>query len=290
MEEIKIKKVNNYMAMLRNLRNIDKAGVSDEHIAKVCAGLEHAPAIMTSKQLPFRFWSAYKSLRSASSDTRLIDSVENALNASIANLPKLDGKVMALCDNSGSAHGTLQSKYGSVRVSEIANLTAVLTGMVAEHGEVGIFGDKLKTMKIDPTGSVLQQAEKVNKIGNGIGQGTETGIWLFWDNAIKNKKHYDHVFVYSDMQAGHGGLYTNSANTPTKPFRWKNENSRHVDVPNLIKHYREKVNPDVKVYLVQVAGYGDALIPEAYDKTYILGGWSDGIIRFADKMNKITNK
>jgi hypothetical protein len=43
------------------------------------------------------------------------------------------------------------------------------------------------------------------------------------------------------------------------------------------------------VYLVQVAGYQDTLIPEFYDRTYILGGWGDGLLKFADKMNKMNS-
>lgn len=38
--------------------------------------------------------------------------------------------------------------------------------------------------------------------------------------------------------------------------------------------------------MVQVAGYQDTIIPEFYDKTYILGGWGDGLLRFAASMSK----
>lgn len=40
----------------------------------------------------------------------------------------------------------------------------------------------------------------------------------------------------------------------------------------------------VTVFLVQVAGYQDTIVPEFYDRTYILGGWSDGLLRFAAQM------
>ena len=41
------------------------------------------------------------------------------------------------------------------------------------------------------------------------------------------------------------------------------------------------------VYLVQTAGYKDVLIPEYFDKTFILGGWSSNIPLFAAKMSEI---
>jgi len=36
--------------------------------------------------------------------------------------------------------------------------------------------------------------------------------------------------------------------------------------------------------LVQVAGSLDTIMLEFYNKTYILGGWNDGILRFAAEM------
>jgi hypothetical protein len=46
----------------------------------------------------------------------------------------------------------------------------------------------------------------------------------------------------------------------------------------------------VKVFLVQIAGYQDTLMPEFYDRTYILGGWGEGLLRFAAEMAAITQQ
>jgi len=286
MKAVKISKVNNYMAILRNLRNIDQAKVSDEHIDKVCAALTHLPAIEQSKQLPFRFYSAYNELVKAGANRKLIAAAEKAMELSVVNLPRLEGTVASLCDNSGSAHGAFTSSLGSMRVATIANLQAVITGMVTEGtSTVHPFGDRLETVDIDRTRGIFSQLAEVEKKAAKVGQGTETGIWLFWDQAIKNKTHYDHCFVYSDMQAGHGGLY--ASGTIPKEFSWDKRGGRHIDVAALINKYRAEVNPNVQVYLVQVAGYGDTIVPEIYDKTYILGGWSTGILKFADKVSKL---
>ena len=152
------------------------------------------------------------------------------------------------------------------------------------------FGDTLKKVKVDPSRGVLEQASEVNDLGNTVGGGTETGIWTFWDRAIQKKEHWDHVFVYSDMQAGHGQLYTSGGKHAPTGFAWDDgyggrHRSTYVDVPALIKAYREQVNPNVQVFLVQVGGYGDTIVPEIYDKTYILGGWSDAILKFAHKVS-----
>ncbi len=268
-----------HMALLRNLRNFHQNGVAPElyldKLVKTAKG---------GKQLPFRYYSAYQQLKSTGVSGNVLDAVEKCLEISLGELPKFKGKVMSLCDNSGSAQGTTTSSMGTVKVSDIANLTAVLTGRIADDGYIGIFGDKLEVKSVRKTDSVFDQVSKADKIGQGIGGGTENGIWLFFDKAIKQKEHWDHIFVYSDMQAGHGGLYGLNTNN-YKDYLWNN--SRHIDVAKLVNTYREQVNKDVKVYLVQVAGYRDVLVPEYYDKTYILGGWGDGLLKFAHYLSKV---
>ncbi|MGZ3759767.1 MAG: TROVE domain-containing protein, partial [Mucilaginibacter sp.] len=48
-----------YMALLRNLRNIQEAGVSYAHFEKVCARLANADEVAKAKQFPFRYLAAY---------------------------------------------------------------------------------------------------------------------------------------------------------------------------------------------------------------------------------------
>jgi hypothetical protein len=160
----------------------------------------------------------------------------------------------------------------------------VLTGLISEDGVVGVFGDNLKYMPVRKKSSIMDQTNAASKIGRGIGGGTEHGIWLALDDAIKNKKHWDNIFVYSDMQAGHGGLFGNSRSYTDYVWNGKDHWNHYIDVPKLIHDYRAKVNSKVNVFLVQIAGYEDTLLPEYYDRTYIIGGWSGSILKFAKRM------
>lgn len=269
-----------HMALLRNLRNLHQNSVNpDLYVEKLINTAKNG------KQLPFRYYAAYQQLKAANGEPKVLDAVEKCLQISLGELPKFSGRVMSLCDNSGSAQGTTTSSMGTVKISDIANLTAILTGMASEDGYIGIFGDRLKTVKIEKDKSVFKQVEEADKIGKGIGGGTENGIWIFFDKAIRKKEVFDHIFVYSDMQAGHGGLYGTNP-SEYKDYKW--QNTRNIDVAKLIKTYRAKVNPNVNIYLVQVAGYKDILVPEYYDKTYILGGWGDGLLKFAHYLQTIS--
>lgn len=270
-----------HMALLRNLRNLEQSGVDTSlFTSKLIEGAEKG------QQLPFRYWSAYNAVKRAGGSPVVLDAVEECLEVSLGNLPHFSGRVISLCDNSGSAKGTTTSSLGSVQMSTIANLTGVITGKVADEGFVGIFGDRLEIMPVTKKGSVMQHLEEANRIGDGIGGGTENGIWLFFRDAIKNKDFYDHIFVYSDMQAGHGGLF-GLRTSDYADFGWPS-NTRMIDVPKLVNKYRAEVNPDVQVYLVQVAGYQDTIIPEFYDKTYILGGWSEGLLKWAAMLSGVS--
>lgn len=264
-----------HMALLRNLRNLAQNNVDINLFST-----KLKDGVRGGKQLPFRYLSAFKEL---SSFPNIQDLVEDCLDISIDNVPHFKGKTMCLSDNSGSAQGTTTSSMGAISVSQIGNLMSIITAKASDEGYVGIFGDRLEVMPIRKRSSVFDDVKKADVHGKHIGRATENGIWLFFDRAIKKKEHWDNIFVYSDMQAGHGGLY---GCNPSE-YRKYSINGRYIDVAMLISEYRKQVNPNVMVYLVQTAGYSDTLVPEFYDKTFIIGGWSTGIFGFANQMNQI---
>ena len=268
-----------HMALLRNIRNLLKAGAPRElWLKKLVATAERG------KQLPFRYLSAFNANKGAPGD--VLDAIEECLELSVGNLPTLNGRSLVLTDNSGSAHGCPISELSTMTVAQIGNLMGVLTAMISDEGYVGVFGDTLKTEAIRKRASIMDQSNRMNRLGGTVGGGTEHGIWLALDKAIKQKEHWDNIFVYSDMQAGHGGLFGTNPRL-YRDYLWKGQsryNSRYIDVPKLVAEYRNKVNSKVNVFLVQIAGYEDTLLPEYYDRTYIIGGWSGSILKFAKRM------
>lgn len=271
-----------HMAMLRNVRNMLEAGIRpDELTPALVAGAKGG------KQLPFRYYSAYKAVE-AKAPGAVLDAIEQCLTDSLGELPYFRGRVMALVDNSGSAQSTTTSKMGTMKISTIGNLTGVLAGMRADDGHVGVFGDSLETFAVRRQASVFDQLRRAEALASRVGQATEHGVWLFFERAIAQKEHWDHIFVMSDMQAGHGGLYGVGPGSYWQ-YGW-GENGRYIDVAKLVATYRRLVNPNVHVFLVQIAGYQDTLVPEFYDRTYILGGWGEGLLRFAAAMQEIRAK
>jgi hypothetical protein len=146
----------------------------------------------------------------------------------------------------------------------------------SDEGYVGVFGDNLSLKEVSKRNGLLTQLEETSNRGRAQGGGTENGIWLFWDQAIKNKIQYDTVFIYSDMQAGHGGLYGTDS-SKYKEFIHKGRGgygSSYIDVLALVEKYRKTVNPKVNVFSVQVAGYDNTVLPENLYRGAILAGWT----------------
>ena len=272
-----------HMALLRNLRNMMGAGVKPEAF---CGKLVETAA--KGKQLPFRYYAAYKAVE-GSGTAKVKDAIEECLERSLGEMPKFAGRTMSLCDYSGSAQGATTSAMGTMRVCDIGGLTGAITARCSDEGWIGIFGDRLKEFDVRKKASVFDAVDKAAEVGHGIGGSTENGIWLFFDKAIKKKEHWDNIFVYSDLQCGHGGLYGVSP-AQYKDYQWGSGGGGewYIDVAKLIADYRAKVNPKVMVYLVQIAGHQDALVPEFYERTYILGGWGPGLLHFAAEMGRMT--
>ena len=264
-----------HMALLRNLRNFGKVGIDEDlYLDKLVAGAK------TGKQLPFRYFSAWQNVKSS----KVKKALEQCLDISIENLPKLPGRSLILVDNSGSAIGATVSNMSNVNVATCGNLMGILTGLISDSGKIGVFGDKIKYIPINKgfSGTALEMLETVNGIGETVGQATENGIWLALDDAISSKEKFDRIFIYSDMQAGHGGLY---GIDPIRYPRWKNK-GRYIDVPMLMAEYRNKVNPFCKLYSVQIGGYSDNVFPEFYPDTCILSGWSPELLKFVVMFEK----
>ena len=253
-----------HMALLRNLRGIFREVEDPAFCKELLTQLKKG--VKSGKQFPFRYYSALLAVKMQDSvhhKPAIIDALEECMDISCGNMPSLKGKTMCLSDNSGSAWGACTSEYGTVTVAEIDNLSSVIVARNSEEGYVGKFGDGLKVFPISKRNGVLMQAEAITagKYSD-VGGQTENGIWIFFRDAIDKMQHWDNIFIYSDMQAGHGGLYGTAEGKKEYTDRgFSCRGGEYVDVAKLIAEYRRKVNPRVNVFCVQTAGYNNVLVP-----------------------------
>ena len=280
-----------HMALLRNLRGvfteIEDRQFAEEYVAQLKAG------VARGRQFPFRYYSAHLAVEKSTCAHRpiLLDALEECVDLSVQNLPLFRGKTMCLSDNSGSAWGMVPTEYGSVRVAEIDNLSSVIAAAVSQEGYVGKFGDTLRVYPVSRRGQILRQCREIARDGNSdVGGATEGGIWEFFYNAIDKKEHWDQIFIYSDQQAGHGGLYGTASQLNQYRmlgFNCNNGNpgrGNFINVFELVLAYRQKVNPHVNVFSIQTAGYNNVCLPEYSYRTCILYGWTGKELAFARQM------
>jgi hypothetical protein len=260
-----------HMALLRNLRGIFTEVNDTELAKKVMADLKGG--VLYGKQFPFRYYTAYKEIKKVDLNHKgmIIDTLQECLDISLANFPKLKGKVACLSDNSGSSWGQMTSEYGSTHIAEIANLSSIITALCSDEGYVGVFGEKLSLKPVSKRDGIITQLEETCKRGRAQGMGCEHGIWLFLREAIDNKVHYDQIVIYSDQQCNHSKLYGKTIN---KEDIDQEMGGAYIHVTKMIEEYRRKVNPKVNVTSVQVAGYNNSIVPETGYRLNTLAGWT----------------
>lgn len=178
-----------YMALLRNLRNFDDHDVRGEIAAYVMAKIADPAEVERSMQFPFRFYSAYREVQSV----RWHESLEEAANHSVRNIPELSGKNLVLIDTSGSMTAPLSAKSKITNI-EAAALFGAATG-IRTHADVWSFATtSMKLPAIRGSMSILKYASAVQS--GPVGHGTEMHAAL-----AKAYDGHDRVFIFSDMQA-----------------------------------------------------------------------------------------
>lgn len=182
-----------YMALLRNLRNFDQAGVSENVAQTIAQKLADPDEVRRSRQFPMRFLSAYR----AAPSLRWSWPLEQALQLSLENVPVLKGSTLILVDRSGSMFGPLSARSDLNRADAAAVFGSALA-LRCEAATLVEFGSRSQTLPVRTGESVLKMVERFGSLG-----GTNT--------AQAVQQHYaghDRVVCLTDEQAN--AYYGNS--------------------------------------------------------------------------------
>lgn len=180
-----------YMALLRNLRNFEEAGVSKEALKGVSAKLVEPNEVKNSRQFPYRFLQAYLANKSLTFGTML----EDALELSLDNVPALMGKTLVLIDTSGSMDMTLSEKSQATR-TQVAALFGVALGKTGDV-DVVLYATDSMPFKVNHAQSTLRLLDEVSSLNGAVGHGTQT------HKAVRNNLRPEHkrIIVLTDEQS-----------------------------------------------------------------------------------------
>ncbi|MDD6003028.1 MAG: TROVE domain-containing protein [Bacteroidales bacterium] len=255
-----------YMALMRNLRNIFESKVSAEKINIVASILSDADQVAKSKQLPFRYLSAYRELQKIDSpDTPfLMSALELAVKHSAANIEGFDAdtSVLLACDVSGSMCHPI-SPRSTVECYDIGLMLAMLLKSRCRRVVSGIFGDRWKAVNM-PSDNILQSATELRKLNGKVGYSTN-GFKVI-DYLVENKIIIDKVMFFTDCQ-----LWNSTGGNTSIERSWN--------------RYRQ-IAPNAKLYFFDLAGYGQSPLKIINSGVYLIGGWSDKVFDILSALEK----
>jgi hypothetical protein len=255
-----------YMALLRNLRNILQAKVSQKYLAEVAKRLGDKKEVEKSKQLPFRFLAAYRELKNEAStkSSMILDALEEAIQCSAANIKGYDYETSVLigCDTSGSMETTISEK-SKVQNFDIGLVLGMLLQSRCKAVISGIFGDTWKVINL-PKNNVLGNSDELHRREGEVGYSTNG--YLVIQDMIDRDLEVDKVMIFTDCQLwnsyGDGG-----------------------HIADLWQEYKEKYKK-AKLYLFDLAGYGNTPLSTNDKDVYFIAGWSDKVFDILAALEK----
>jgi 60 kDa SS-A/Ro ribonucleoprotein len=228
-----------YFALLRNLRNILET--APEVLEDAVALLTDERLIHKSLVLPFRYLTALEALEHPECArlpgvSKAMEAISDAVEISLANVPKFPGRTLVALDGSGSMMGR-PIKIGAL-------FAAVLAKAGGEGVDVMLFSTGAKYVALNTRDSVLTLAKRLESKVEAAG----TDFHVIFKTA---HRPYERIIILSDMQAwiGHG--------TPAKD----------------LAAYRRKHGADPRVFSFDLQGYGTLQFPER--NVFALAGFSD---------------
>lgn len=248
-----------YMALLRNLRNFIE---NDVDIGRyVIPKLIDKKAILQSKQLPYRFYSAYNEIQKLQfnyplqTDT-VLRGLNTAINISVDNVPHIPGSTFIAVDNSGSMHWANISGKSKITYSDISCLFGSMASRICDNAVVSVFAEGFDI--VGPSPDVLRGMKDIQncKVGHA------TYAYKVLDYMNRMNVYVDRILLFSDMQV-YGG-----------------------DIQRLYSQYKTHVNPNVRLYCFDLSGYGTQIMRNSDKSVLTISGWSEKVFDFI-KLNEI---
>ncbi len=233
-----------YPALLRNLRNI--AEQAPDMTGEVVRQLTNRARIRQSMVLPFQFLSAIDAINDLNTGNKraILHALNQALELSLDNVPRFEGRTLVVLDDSGSMTGG-RRVYASRTPIQIGALFAAAL-FKANDADLMRFSDDASYVRENPSDSLSGIADRLVK--NARSAGTN-----FHAVFLALNKQYDRIIILSDMQGWMQG------GAPTTSFT----------------EYRRKHAANPFVFSFDLQGYGSLQFPE--QNVFAVAGFSDKV-------------
>lgn len=242
-----------YMALLRNLRNIINA--KPHNVYEALDRIADPDEVRKSRQLPFRYMSAYRSVPTDSwASRRALEKIDEAADIAVENLPKIPGRTVIAIDTSGSM-GSHISQRSDIRCCDISMMLGLIANRICENVRVFTFDTQLNELRVPVRDGLISTAIRHSRFGGG------TNMELLFNKIYRDSIECDRLIIISDNECNTYGTY-----------------GYGVPVQKIADIYRQHMNKDFWVHAIDLMGYGTQQF--AGRKTNIIAGWSEKVFEF----------
>jgi hypothetical protein len=253
-------------ALMRNIRNMLQVGADIEE------ALEQITRERVTKSgiLPFQWYKGYNAVQAFGGGHEIAKVFMDAIQWSLDGIEKLPGNTLVVADNSGSmdTHATR-----GMTNKEIANLMGAMAIAICEQGIGGTFGETWALAPTSPDQTLLENKWALDQTGQGTGH--STNAYKVIRSMTAEKVWIDRLVILTDEQ-----LYDSKTAAFNKLIGSRIGMYGGRSVSGELDTYMQTVNPNVMVYMINLASNDNSSQFAPDQPVAVLAGWSDSIFRF----------
>ena len=191
-------------------------------------------------------------------DEEVLQSLESAVCHTAENIPGFDEntRVLLASDTSGSMRARV-SRNSSVMCYHIGLLLSMLMRHRCKNVVTGMFGDIWKAIDMSSVSILQSTVDMLSRAGE-VGYSTNGYKVIDW--LIQEHREMDKVMLFTDCQL------------------WNSEGwCGDAHLAEYWDRYKREVAPHARLYIFDLAGYGQSPISMERDDVFCIAGWSDKV-------------
>jgi 60 kDa SS-A/Ro ribonucleoprotein len=259
-----------YAALLDHLPRILTAGVSGKVLKLAAEYLGNVYAVADSRLSPYRFPAIYRKLQviDQGGAPLLMEALEQAVRHSARNLAGFEENsctVIAMDVSNSMRHPIHEGD--PLQRFDIAPLLAMLLKSSRRQVITGIIGNTWKPIDF-PTQRILAEMDSFHRREGEVGYAINAHLVI--QDLLRKGLIVDKVMIFTDCNLWESRVFHQPAGT---------------DLSRIWKLYRQMA-PAAKLYLFNLAGYGNKPLEVGKDGVFLVSGWNErifGVLKAVEK-------
>lgn len=253
-------------ALLRHLNTLQRHDVFNErnNVKYVCSRLTDKNAIAKSMIWPNQIARAY---RNYGGNTEILDALREMADTAFSNLPKIPGITKFFLDISGSMNGNLKEHGAILGMGALRN---------SEDAEFWCFGTELWYPRISTRDCVLTNVDRVVDMDGG---GTNIGMCMEHMLGQINNNRSDYYYGGYERNVPMGVRSNSPVFADNIIILTDEQQNAGTPLIKKFREYRRTVNPDAKLFIIDVSPYHEHVADADEPGVYFIFGWSDEVLR-----------